>query len=239
MHKSLLFVFALGLVACEKNDEFSQAPSVSAPTSTEKSDKPAPAIDPGAALPANHPPMGGMGGQAMGGQAPIADAAGQVRFAGVADFGKTGPLRWEAPSNWTGAVPASSMRLAEYVVPAADGSQPGEISIFYFGPGGGGGVDANVQRWIGQFSNADGTPVPGSRTQETVNGMTVHRVDAAGTFNPGMAGNGGVKENQRMLGAIVETAVGLYFFKLVAPADTVAARAPEFEAFVKSFSPGA
>lgn len=228
MRKSLLFVFVFGLVACEKKDEFSQAPSVSAPATA---DKPAPAINPGANLPANHPPTGG--------QAPIADAAGQVRFAGVADFGKSGPLRWEAPVTWTGAVPASSMRLAEYVVPAADGSQPGELSIFYFGPGGGGGVDANVQRWIGQFANADGTAVAGARTQETVNGMTVHRVDAAGTFNPGMAGNGVPRENQRMLGAIVETTVGLYFFKLVAPADTIAARAPEFESFVKSFSPGA
>lgn len=224
-----ILVAALAGTACEK-DEFAQAPTVSAPEQGAVTAKP---ITNDTPLPANHPPMGGQ--QA----APLAQAAAQVKFSGPAEFGKTGPLRWSAPESWTAAVPASSMRLAEYVAPAADGSQPGEVSIFYFGPGGGGGVEANVARWIGQFKNPDGTPATGQQSTETVSGMMVHRVEAAGTFNPGMAGNGVSRDNYKMLGAIVESPAGLYFFKMVGPTDTIGARAPEFESLVKSFAPGA
>ena len=221
----LIIVAASTLAACQK-DEFAQAPSVAAPVS----DKPVVVNPEPGNLPPNHPPTGG---QAL----PMAQAAGDVKFASAAEFGTTGPLRWTAPTGWTAAVPASSMRLAEYTLPPADGSLPGEISIFYFGASGGGGVEANVQRWIGQFSGADGAAAS-TQSEETVNGMKVHRVDASGTYNPGMAGNGVSRDNHRMLGAIVESPVGLYFFKLVGPSDTVAARQAEFESFVKSFSPG-
>lgn len=222
-----LLLCILVVAACEK-DEFSSAPSVTAP----KAEGVAPVVPTADSnMPANHPPTGG---QAM----PMAQAAQPVKFGSVAEFGKTGPLRWTAPEGWTAAMPASTMRLAEYTVPPADGSQPGELSIFYFGPGGGGGVEANVQRWIGQFKGADGATAAATQSVETVNGMKVHRVGASGTYNAGMAGNGVPRENHRMLGAIVETSVGLYFFKLVGPADTVEARQAEFESFVKSFSPG-
>ncbi|MEZ4461982.1 MAG: hypothetical protein R3E66_20130 [bacterium] len=206
MRNTLFIIIAAStIVACQK-DEFAQAPSVAAPVS----DKPTVVSPQPANLPANHPPTGG---QAL----PMAQAAGEVKFASASEFGTTGPLRWTAPATWTAAVPASSMRLAEYTLPPADGSLPGEISIFYFGASGGGGVEANVQRWIGQFSGADGAPAASNQSEETVNGMKVHRVDASGTYNPGMAGNGVSRENHRMLGAIVESPVGLYFSSSSAP----------------------
>lgn len=226
MRRLAVVLLVTTLVACQK-DEFSSAPSVSAP----KGDQAAVPLQEGNPnMPANHPPTGSN---------PLVQEASPVRFGSPAEFGKSGPLRWVAPEGWTASQPASSMRLAEYVVPPAEGSQAGEVSIFYFGAAGGGGVEANVTRWIGQFSGADGAAPTSNQSEETVNGLKVHRVDASGTFNPGMSGNGVPRENHRMLAAIVESSAGLYFFKLVAPADTIAARQTEFEAFVKSFSPGA
>jgi hypothetical protein len=66
--------------------------------------------------------------------------------------------RAEVPSGWTSRAPSSTMRLAEYVLPAtADASA--EVVVFFFGPAQGGSVDANLARWRGQFSNPDGAPV--------------------------------------------------------------------------------
>ncbi len=225
MRRIAVVLLVTTLVACQK-DEFSSAPSVSAPQGDQNA---LPLQEANSNLPANHPPTGGT---------PLAQQAATVKFGSPAEFGKNGPLLWVAPEGWTASAPASSMRLAEYVLPPAEGSQAGELSIFYFGSAGGGGVAANVTRWIGQFTGVDGAAPTSHQSEETINGMKVHRVDAAGTFNPGMSGNGVPRENHRMLGAIVESSAGLYFFKLVAPADTIDARQAEFETFVKSFSPG-
>lgn len=233
-------LLAVSGIACDKSDEFSDAPTVSAPEATADTPSGAePARAPskediqGKQMPADHPPIGSQGAPS------VAPPAQNTGFASPAEYGKTGPLRWEAPETWTAAQPASSMRLAEYVVSGDEGVEPATMSIFYFGSAGGGGVEANVNRWVGQFSNPDGSPAAGNakRKTETVNGMKVHRVDVAGTFNPGMAGSGPPKNEQRMLGAIVETPVGLYFFKLVGPQSTMDKAEEGFESFVKSFEP--
>ena len=41
------------------------------------------------------------------------------------------------------------MRLATYQVP-----ESGECGVYYFGQGQGGGVEANIDRWIGQFQGS-------------------------------------------------------------------------------------
>jgi hypothetical protein len=230
MSKILLLISILSvLVACERNDEFANAPSVEAPnkvsgpaTAPATGGTPTPAAD----LPQGHPPLP---------QAGAALPGAPVRFASVEEFGKVGALTWTAPAGWEARLPSSSMRLAEYVIPGEAG--PGELTIFYFGPGGGGGVDANIARWIGQFATPEGQPVQGNRTTRE-GAVKIYLVEAQGTFNPGMAGSGPPRDQYKLLGAIAESSVGLYFFKLVGPQVTISANSDAFETFIQSLAHG-
>ena len=143
----------------------------------------------------------------------------------------SGGVKWTAPTRWE-AKPASGMRAATYVIPAATGdSEGGECPVFINIAG---GVQANIDRWIGQFEKTDGAPV---QKKETINGLPVTIVDVSGTFKGGgpmMGQSGGPKAGYRMLGAIVEGPDGEVFFKLTGPAKTVAAAQEEFQAMLKS-----
>lgn len=216
-------VVVLLAMSCEKEDKFDGVVPVTAPVASATNAGVVAA--PVGEMPEGHPPVGG--------DSPIAKPA-VVQFASPAEYGTSGPLRWTAPATWRASKPASSMRLAEYIVPGQP--EAAVLSIFYFGPSGGGGVDANVSRWVGQFDDGKASP---KRGQEQVNGMAVHTVDVSGTYNAGMAGGGAPpKGGTRMLGAIVESDAGLFFFKLVGPADVVAAEEPGWAAFVASFTKG-
>jgi hypothetical protein len=124
------------------------------------------------------------------------------------------------------------MRAATYIIPAAKGDSEGaECAVF---PNLGGGVEANITRWIGQFEKVEGTP---NQKKEMINGLPVTTVDVSGTFKGGgpmMGQSGGPKSGYRLLGAIVEGPEGDIFFKLTGPAKTVAAAQSEFQAMLKS-----
>lgn len=137
-------------------------------------------------------------------------------------------LKWTVPARWTpqGERP---MRLATYSIPATSGdAEGGECAVFYFGPNQGGGVEANIDRWVGQFEKA-GTPV---RSTQTFHGLEVARVKVGGTFltpgGPNMESQG-QKPNYTLLGAIASGPRGAVFFKLTGPAKTIRAAAAEFD----------
>lgn len=134
------------------------------------------------------------------------------------------------------------MRAATYAVPAEAGDkEAGEMAVFYFGPGQGGAVQANIDRWIGQFEQPDGKPSRSvARTKkETIGGFAVTTIDLTGTYVASMGPMSGVKGNKpgyRLLGAIVESAEGPLFFKLTGPEKTVAAAQPKFQSLLRSIS---
>jgi hypothetical protein len=157
----------------------------------------------------------------------------------VADTG--GGIKWTPPAEWK-AQGERPMRVATYTIPAAKGdSEPGELAVFYFGPGQGGGVEANIDRWIGQFEQPDGKPSKAlaKRQKRTLNGLPVTTIDLPGTY---MASAGPMapakvsKPGYRLLGAIVEGPQGAVFFKLTGPAKTVAAGEAAFEKLLSSVS---
>jgi hypothetical protein len=136
-------------------------------------------------------------------------------------------VKWKAPAAWK-TQPDRPMRAATYSAPAAPGDpEPGEVAVFYFGPGQGGGVQANIDRWVGQFPQKTGTP---KTSKSTVAGMGVTVIDVAGTFGA-TTGN---KPGFRMLGAIVEAPAGAVFFKFTGPAKTVAAQEAAFQGMIKA-----
>lgn len=257
-HSIIILTMTLLVIgsACEK-DEFATAPGTTASakadspdnlvvapatrTNPSGSNKSAGVLPAGSTLPTDHPPVGA----GLTDAPPSKDVAPRPRFPVTADkpvnVGKAGPLLWSAPGAWQSAKPSSSMRLAEYIVPAAEGQPPSIMSIFFFGAQGGGGVDANIARWVGQFKQADGSSSEDAAKRSTreVNGMKIHLVDVQGNYDAGAAMMGGAaKSSQRMLGAIVEAPTGLFFFKLLGEAGAVTAQEKNFDAFISSMKPG-
>lgn len=129
------------------------------------------------------------------------------------------------------------MRAATYLIPAAAGDSEGaECAVF---AGIGGGVQANIDRWIGQFQQPDGSDSSAKAKQkkETINGFQVTTVDLTGTFAGGgmaMGQQSAPKTGYRLLGAIVEGPQGEVFFKMTGPAKTIAAAQSEFQSLLKS-----
>jgi len=146
-----------------------------------------------------------------------------------------GGIQWTAPANWK-AQPERPMRAATYAVPAAAGDkESGECAVFYFGPGQGGDVNANVSRWLNQFE--PNKPQAGQPKQRTINGLKVTTIDHSGTYKASggpMMQVTATKPDYRLLGAIVEAPQGNVFFKFTGPAGTVAAQSGAFEKLLQS-----
>ncbi|MGE5246532.1 MAG: hypothetical protein ACM3SQ_20080 [Betaproteobacteria bacterium] len=148
-------------------------------------------------------------------------------------------LTYTTPSGWRTQPPGSSMRVAQFVLPRAAGDPAdAELVVYYFG-GEGGGVEANVQRWIGQMQQPGGgsSEKVARRETKTVNGLKLTLLDVTGTYvaemMPGAAEHHD-NPHYRMRAGVVETPRGPYFIKLVGPTKTVAKWDEAFNAFVGS-----
>ena len=156
--------------------------------------------------------------------------------AGQAAAEEAGGLRYDPPSDWQSQ--PKPMRTANFVVPGAGGD--GECAVHYFGPGQGGGVEANVRRWLGQFLGADGRPLAAAQAKQlerTVNGIAVTTLDVSGTylFKPfPMARQAVKKPGYRMLAAIASGPDAPIFFKLTAPDKTAAEAETAFHKMIDS-----
>jgi hypothetical protein len=141
-------------------------------------------------------------------------------------------LRWTAPSGWS-SEGARPMRAATYrVAPAAGDSIAAECGVYFFGPGQGGSVNANLERWKGQFRGPDGKVPPAKVSAHKTGALAVTTIDSAGAYS----GTGGTSSpGYRLLGAIVEGPGGNVFVKFTGPAKTIAANQQKFEQLLASF----
>ena len=136
----------------------------------------------------------------------------------------------QVPGEWRRLAPSNTMRLAEFEVPGVgDGAGAGNLAIF---KGNYGTVDANVDRWVGQFTERQGDFRRWQLELADGSGHMATMVDVSGTFGGGMGGS--TQTNQRMLGAIVEGGGGgqYYYLKLVGPKPTIDHWADGFQSFV-------
>lgn len=144
-----------------------------------------------------------------------------------------GAISFKVPEKWKAQPPKSSMRRAQVMAEGSAG--PGELIVFFFGPQGAGGAKANIERWVGQFSNTDGSPVTDAKqTSSQVAGFDVIKVEVAGQYGGGMGGPGSAQAGQRLLAAIVNTSGGPYYFKFLGPDATVLENAAAFDALLGS-----
>jgi hypothetical protein len=141
---------------------------------------------------------------------------------------KAGELKLRVPAKWESKPPSNNLRLAQFNVPAAEGDAAGaEVVVF---PPFGGSVNANVQRWVGQFES-DG------RELKTLKGKTDQGeyvlVELKGTYKkpvgPPIQQKTEPTAGSKMVAVIFKSnAGGNYFLRLVGPEKTVEANAAPF-----------
>lgn len=149
-----------------------------------------------------------------------------------------GPFSLVAPTGWTAKPVATKMRAAAFGVPGAPGADA-ELIVYYFGASGAGSNDANLDRWFGQFVQPDGKPSRDvAKIEHTkLAGLDATVVSLAGRYvAPATPGGSDVidKPDQALLGAIVASPVGPYYWKLLGPRPTVDAQAAAFRAMLGS-----
>ena len=84
------------------------------------------------------------------------------------------------PPTWQQQKPSSRLRAGQFKLPAVKGDKDSaELAIFFFG-GTGGGVDANIRRWIGQFQ-AEGRKMKVLRGESAQGPYLL--LDLTGTYN--------------------------------------------------------
>jgi len=161
--------------------------------------------------------------------------------ANSAQTNSNGELRFKAPEGWGIEKTSSAMRVAQYKLPRIEGDKDdGSLVLYYFGASQGGTAQANIDRWIGQIQQPDGSSSKDKAKTETmtVNGLKVTTVDVIGTYTAEMAPGSGSfhnDENYRLRAAVIETPKGNYFVKLAGPAKTIARWDQAYSDYLKSF----
>ena len=129
------------------------------------------------------------------------------------------------------------MRAAEYGV---TGDESASLTVFYFGPDQGGSVEANITRWLGQFTQPDGsdTAAKALRSKRDVGGVPVALVEVSGKYSGGMGMVGGKAPAEQpdtmLLGAIANGAQGPVFFKLTGSREAIERARPAFDKLIGS-----
>jgi len=137
-------------------------------------------------------------------------------------------IAWTAPPAFVTLPNPNPMRKATYRFEHVSGDlEDAELTVSVAM----GGADQNIQRWSGQFGNAEAKSEP-----RTVNGLKVVVTELKGTYASGgmMGGPATSKPKSMLLGAIIDAGVRQYFFKLTGPEKTVTAAKKDFDALVAS-----
>jgi hypothetical protein len=153
-----------------------------------------------------------------------------------------GKLTLEAPEKWKRQEPKLSIIEHEFAVEGKKGQEAGRMTIMAAG----GGIQQNIDRWVGQFAAADGkkSKEKPKIEKKKVAGLEVHVVDLSGTYldsaggGPFARGKTIERKNYRMLAAIIPggPSIGNYFIKLYGPAELVKENEKAFSAMIDSLS---
>ena len=152
-----------------------------------------------------------------------------------------GELRFKAPAEWVVEVPSSKMRIAQYKLKANTGEgEDASLVLYFFGTNSGGSVQSNLDRWISQIEQPDGSSSAGKAKTETlnVNELKITTIDLSGTYVAETAPGSATKYNKpdfRLRAAVIETPKGAYYIKFVGPVKTVARWDKSFVSYLKSF----
>ena len=162
--------------------------------------------------------------------AAMAQTATEAETVAVFDLGEMA-----VPEEFERVDPKSRMIEHEFQATADGAEDTARITMMAAG----GDVDANINRWKGQFSG--GNDDSGKVEEVTLGETTVHLVDINGTYADSMGGgpfSGGKKVQRKdyaMAGAIIEAPSGRkYFAKMVGPMKVVQANRERFGKMIRS-----
>jgi hypothetical protein len=154
-----------------------------------------------------------------------------------------GGLKSKVPAAWKQEQPSSNMRLTQFRLPHADGDgTDAEVVVFYFGQGGAGDDQANVDRQLVKFVPPQGkTAREAAKMSEfQVGGQKATVVDLSGTykfkaqpFNPNAKEE--LRPDYRLVYVILPTPKGPHYVQIVGPARTVEKHKAGFDEWVKNF----
>lgn len=149
-----------------------------------------------------------------------------------------GGLTFDRPEGWIYEHPTSSMRRAELGVRGDEGTAG--LVVYFFGDRGAGSAQANIDRWVGQFRNPDGSPLEGVKpNKRKVAGFDVTEIEVAGSYSSGMGDDSSQQRQpgQRMIAAIVNTSTGPYYFKFFGDDEVVTKNRAAFDGLLRSMQP--
>ena len=162
----------------------------------------------------------------------LASTALTLQGADPASF-KVGGLTFERPEKFQWEQITPGMRAAQLKVPGQDG-KAGEIVFFNFPAGVGGGVQANIDRWLGMFREPKDQIK--AKTEKIKKGAaTITYVQAEGTYMSGMPGGPKTAEPGTMLqGAIIETPQSNVFVRMTGPIQLMQQSQKDFRTMIES-----
>lgn len=130
-------------------------------------------------------------------------------------------LSFLIPNEWERLDPANSMQVAQLILPSPqEGTKDAALVLYYFGPEGAGGTQANLDRWIAQVTQPDGKPSKDKAkvTEQTSNGLNVHVLEVTGNYIDRRTAT--TAKNITLWGVIVEAPGGPVYLKAVLPKAT-------------------
>lgn len=149
-------------------------------------------------------------------------------------------LALKVPAEWETQPVSSQMRLAQFALPGPGGDA--ELVVFRF-PGGAGGVQANVDRWKGQFKPPEGKTIDDvtKTTNFEAGKLKITLVDVTGHYAaPERPGSPTMVDEPeyRMLSAIVEGSGDAFFLKALGPRKTLELWAKPYQAMLEAATAG-
>ena len=219
----IVCVALAGIAACKGKDASGETPAESAGAKTAQAQPAAPAA------PAADP----HGATAAPASSTAADAA-QPKDAASPTFRKQ--------AGWEDVAVTSKMRVVQYKLPrAAADSEDAELVVYHF-PGGGGSVQDNLDRWVGQFAQPDGSSSKDKSATSTrkVGAYALTEIALCGTYvaetSPG-SGEHYNKPGWCMNACVIEGPGGPFYAKAVGPATTLERWRPSWNAFLSALAP--
>lgn len=144
-------------------------------------------------------------------------------------------FRAPKPASWVWTKPSMQFRTLQYTVAGeGDSTKAAELIVSVFVAGDGGPLDANIERWRGQFRK-NNEPVEAKRSSKEVGPLKIEFVELEGDF---MAmGAPAPKKDSLQLAAIVQAEGRNVFFRLVGPKETVEANREAFNKMIDGLMP--
>jgi len=199
-----------------------------------------PTVQKETAKPDPHSSATGMPGDSMHGM-PQGMPHGGAHGAALGPIVRLGSMYMKAPESWARKPTASAFVLAEFSLPhAEEDADDGRLTVTSVG----GSVEANVDRWRGQFG---GKPEHDSQEKIEIGGVPVVLIDFSGTYDAQHGGMGPAAPAaeptaSRMRAAIFSVKGQQFIIKCTGPEKTMTQHADAFLAFINSLSstpPGA